>query len=116
MPVDNTMPSIPPIAWWPVSWSAAGTRRCRPCTELKARSPPSSRGRPPPLGERERQQLMQLGADLELRLVASGRHSRDAQAHLAHGAQRDRRAQGRRESSTWSCTGRAETTLHCRSS
>jgi hypothetical protein len=26
-------PSIPPIASWPASWSAAGTRRCRPYTQ-----------------------------------------------------------------------------------
>jgi hypothetical protein len=32
MPVGNTTPSIPPIASWPASWSAAGTRHCRPCT------------------------------------------------------------------------------------
>src|SRR5438132_433416 len=44
MPVDNTMPSIPPIGWWPVSLSGAGTRRCRPCIALKARSPQSWRG------------------------------------------------------------------------
>src|SRR5258705_11046568 len=44
MPVDNTMPSIPPIVWWPVSLSGAGTRRCRPCIALKARSPQSWRG------------------------------------------------------------------------
>ena len=37
------------------------------------------------LGERERQQLMQLGADLELRLVASGRNGSDTQADLARG-------------------------------
>ena len=66
MLVGNTMPSIPPIAWWPASWSAAGTRRCRSCTGSRARSPQLEARKPAPLGEKERQQLMQLGADLEL--------------------------------------------------
>jgi hypothetical protein len=26
----HASPSIPPIAWWPASWSAAGTTRYRP--------------------------------------------------------------------------------------
>jgi DNA invertase Pin-like site-specific DNA recombinase len=37
-------PSIPPIAWSPVSWSAGGTRRCRSCTGSRARLPRSRRG------------------------------------------------------------------------
>ena len=44
MRAGNTTPSIPTIAWWPASWSAAGTRRCRSCTGSKARSPHSRRG------------------------------------------------------------------------
>ena len=44
MPVDNTMPSILPIVWWPVSLSGARTRRCRLCIALKAISPQSWRG------------------------------------------------------------------------
>ena len=65
MHAGNTMPSIRPIDWLPVSWSAAGTRHCRPCTGSKPRSPHSTRRKPAPLGEQERRHLMQLGADLE---------------------------------------------------
>src|ERR1700674_5478649 len=65
MPVGNTTPSIPPIASWPASWSAAGTRHCRPCT-IEGEIAAIVRQNPPPLGERERQQLMQLAANLEL--------------------------------------------------
>src|SRR5271157_273357 len=66
MRAGNTMLSIPPIVWWRASSSGAGTRRCRSCTGSRARLPPSRRGKPAPLGEEERQQLMQLGADLAL--------------------------------------------------
>ena len=65
MPVDNTMPSIPPIVWWPVSlsgWNEALQAMHRIEGEIAA----IVAREPAPLGERERQQLMQLGADLEL--------------------------------------------------
>ncbi len=71
--------------------------------------------RPPPLGERERQQLIRLGADLEL-----------AWSHPAATAATRKRILRtalneivvRKEGPVINafCTGRAETTLHCRSS
>src|SRR6202166_3757526 len=65
MRVDNTTPSIPPIASWLANWNDGGMRRCRPFTGWKARAPPSSRGGRRPFSDQERQQLLQLGADLE---------------------------------------------------
>ena len=71
--------------------------------------------RPPPLGERERQQLIRLGADLEL---AWSRPAATAatRKRILRTALNEIVVRGRDQSSTRFCTGRAETTLHCRSS
>src|SRR5712672_2823792 len=66
MPVGSMTPSIPTIAWSPVSWSAAGTRHCRSCTGSRARSPRSRRESQRPWVRRSGGTLLQLGADLEL--------------------------------------------------
>src|SRR5215831_2516345 len=66
MPGGNTMRSIPPIAWWPASWSAAGTEALQAVHRIEGEIAAIVAAKPPSLGERERQQLMQLGADLDL--------------------------------------------------
>ena len=71
--------------------------------------------KPPPLGERERQQLMRLGADLELACRIRLPQLPRASASCGQRSMRSWFAR-RGQSSTWFCTGRAETTLHYRSS
>jgi hypothetical protein len=76
MLVSNTMPSIQPTASWPASWSDAGTQALVAVQRIEGEIAAIVARKPPPLSEPERQQLMRLGADLEL-LVASGRDSRN---------------------------------------
>ena len=71
--------------------------------------------RPPPLGERERQELMRLGADLERAWSIQPPQLPRASASCARRSTRSWCAR-RGQSSIWFCTGRAETTLHYRSS
>ena len=70
--------------------------------------------KPPPLGERERQRLIQLGADLELAWShpAATAATRKRILRTAFNEIVARKAQ----SPAWFCTGGAETTLHCTSS
>ena len=65
MRAGNTTPSIRPIVWSPASWSGAGTRRSQAVHRIEREIAELDAKRPPPLGEKERQHLMQLGADLE---------------------------------------------------
>ena len=57
------MPSIPPIASWLANWSDAEALQA--VHRLEGEVAAVIARRLPPLGEQERQQLMQLGADLE---------------------------------------------------
>jgi DNA invertase Pin-like site-specific DNA recombinase len=71
--------------------------------------------KPPPLGERERQQLMQLGADLALAWSHQAPRPLCASGSCARRSRRSWCARKAR-SSTWCCTGRAGITPRYRSS
>ena len=71
--------------------------------------------KPPPLGERERQRLIQLGADLELAWSHPAATAATRKRICAQRSTRSWRAR-KAQSPAWFCTGGAETTLHCTSS
>ena len=66
MPDGNTMPSIPPIAWWPLELERRWNDALQTVHRIEDEIASIVATRPSPLGERERQELMRLGADLEL--------------------------------------------------
>jgi DNA invertase Pin-like site-specific DNA recombinase len=105
----NMTPSIPIIAWSPVSWSAAGTRRCRSCTDSRARLPRSRRGSQHLWARRSG------GASCSSVPIWSSpgrtrrRRRRHARGSCAQHCMRSSCA-SKAASSRWSCIGRAETT------
>jgi hypothetical protein len=71
--------------------------------------------RPPPLGEQERQQLMQLGVDLN-RAWTHPAATAATRKRILRTALNEIVVRREARSFTPSCTGRAEATPHCRSS